>query len=161
MFWTNVAYAMGGAGGGAGAGGEAAGMASFLPIILMFAVFYFLLIRPQQKRTKEHKAMLSALKRGDEVITAGGIFGRIHEIADDYAILDVGGAKMKVLRSSISTLSGVAAKAQERKGKKDDSKGAKKDEPKDVKKDEPKDAKKDEDQQDDNGAEKDDQSKAE
>ena len=105
MVSTTVAYAMGGAG-GAGAGGEAAGMASFLPIILMFAVFYFLLIRPQQKRTKEHKNMLSALKRGDEVITAGGIFGRIHEIGDDYAILDVGGTKMKVLRSSISTLAG-------------------------------------------------------
>ena len=161
MFWTTVAYAMGGAGGGAGAGGEAAGMASFLPIILMFAVFYFLLIRPQQKRTKEHKNMLAALKRGDEVITAGGIFGRIHEIGDDYAILDVGGTKMKVLRSSISTLSGAVAKAQERKGKKDDAKGSKKDEPKDVKKDEPKDAKKNDDQQDDNDAEKDDQSKAE
>lgn len=169
MFWTNVAYAMGGAGGGAAAGGEAAGFASFLPIILMFAVFYFLLIRPQQKRTKEHKNMLSALKRGDEVITAGGIFGRIHEIGDDYAILDVGGTKMKVLRSSISTLAGAVAKAQERKGKKDDpkdvkkddAKGAKKDEPKDVKQDEPKDAKKNDDQQDDNEAEKDGQSKAE
>ena len=161
MFSTTVAYAMGGAGGGAAAGGEAAGMASFLPIILMFAVFYFLLIRPQQKRTKEHKNMLSALKRGDEVITAGGIFGRIHEIGDDYAILDVGGTKMKVLRSSISTLAGAVPKAQERKGKKDDSKGSKKDEPKDARKDEPKDAKKNDDQQDDNEAEKDEQSKAE
>ena len=160
MFSTTVAYAMGGAG-GAGAGGEAAGMASFLPIILMFAVFYFLLIRPQQKRTKEHKNMLSALKRGDEVITAGGIFGRIHEIGDDYAILDVGGTKMKVLRSSISTLAGAVPKVQERKGKKDDAKGARKDEPKDVKKDEPKDAKKNDEPQDDNDAEKDDQSKAE
>ena len=161
MFWTNVAYAMGGAGGAAGAGGEAAGIASFLPIILMFAVFYFLLIRPQQKRTKEHKNMLSALKRGDEVITAGGIFGRIHEIGDDYAILDVGGTKMKVLRSSISTLAGAVPKVQERTGKKDDAKGARKDEPKDVKKDEPKDAKKNDEPQDDNDAEKDDQSKAE
>ena len=130
MFWTTAAYAMGGApAGGGAAGGDPGGLASFIPIILMFAVFYFLLIRPQQKRTKEHKAMLSTLKRGDEVITAGGIFGRIQEITDEYAILDVGGAKMKVLRSSISTLSGSLAKAP-------DKKAAKKDEPKEAKKEE-------------------------
>jgi preprotein translocase subunit YajC len=131
MFWTTVAYAMGAGGTGAApAGGEAA-FSSFIPIILMFAVFYFLLIRPQQKRTKEHKNMLASLKRGDEVVTAGGIFGRIHEIGEEHAILDLGSAKIKVLRSSISTLAGAIPKAQEKKARKDEPKAVKKD---DVKK---------------------------
>ena len=130
MFWTTAAYAMSGAPAGGAAGGDP-GLGSFVPIILMFAVFYFLLIRPQQKRTKEHKAMLSSLKRGDEVITAGGIFGRIQEITDEYAILDVGGTHMKVLRSSISTFSSNVGKAPDKKAaKKGESGNAKKDEPK-------------------------------
>jgi preprotein translocase subunit YajC len=138
MFWTTTAYAMGAAGTGAGggsAGGGFAEFANFIPIILMFAVFYFLLIRPQQKRTKEHKAMLSSLKRGDEVVTAGGIFGRIHEITDEYAILDLGGSKVKVLRSSISTLANAIARAPDKKSKKDEPNVGKKE---DVKKGEDK-----------------------
>ena len=89
MFWTNVAYAMGGAGGGAGAGGEAAGMASFVPIILMFAVFYFLLIRPQQKRQKEHMALVASLEEGDRVITIGGMFGTVRTIDGNRVGLEV------------------------------------------------------------------------
>lgn len=117
---------MGGAGAG---GGEPAGF-GLIPIALMFVVFYFLLFRPQQKRNKEHKAMLAGLKRGDEVITAGGIFGRIHEVADDYAILDVGGTKIKVLRSSITSLATALARTSGKKA-------AKKDEPKEAVKGEP------------------------
>jgi preprotein translocase subunit YajC len=87
-------------------GGEAGGFASFVPLLLMFAVFYFLLIRPQQKRAKELKNMLAALKRGDEVLTSGGIYGRILETADDYVILDVGEIKMKIARSNVTAVIG-------------------------------------------------------
>lgn len=119
MFWTTTAYAMGGAGGAGG--GEAAGFASFIPLILMFAVFYFLLIRPQQKRAKEHKAMLEALKRGDEVVTAGGLYGRILEVADEYLILDLGDTKVKATRSSVSGVAG-SSRIVDKKSKKGEAK---------------------------------------
>jgi preprotein translocase subunit YajC len=61
----------------------------FLPIILMFVVLYFLMIRPQMKRTKEHRTMLEALKKGDEVVTAGGIVGRVSKVADSYVTIEV------------------------------------------------------------------------
>lgn len=125
MFWTTAAYAMGGTGGAGG--GEAAGFASFIPLILMFAVFYFLLIRPQQKRAKEHKAMLGALKRGDEVVTAGGIYGRVLEVAEDSLILDIGDTKIKVTRSAVSAVTG-SAKIVEKKSKKGEAKEAVKEE---------------------------------
>jgi len=63
---------------------------TFLPMIAIFVVFYFLLIRPQQKKAKEAKAMLEALQKGDEVVTAGGMLGRISKLTDQYATLDVG-----------------------------------------------------------------------
>ena len=128
MFWTTVAHAMSPAGAGPGEGPSQ--LVSMGSIVLMFAVFYFLLIRPQQKRAKEQKNMLSALKRGDEVITAGGIFGRITEITDEYAILDLGDSKIKVLRASISSLSSVLAKAPPQKAGKKDGKNTKEDAPK-------------------------------
>ncbi|PTX55341.1 preprotein translocase subunit YajC [Melghirimyces profundicolus] len=65
------------------------GLAQFLPLILIFAVFYFLLIRPQQKRQKERNAMLSALKKGDKVITIGGLHGTILDLTDDRITLKV------------------------------------------------------------------------
>ena len=117
MFWTTAAYAMGGA--GAPAGGDAAVWGNFIPIIAMLGIFYFLLIRPQQKRAKEHKAMISALKRGDEVVTAGGIYGRVTETGDDYVMLDLGGTEVKVARSSVSSVRSQKAPI-EKKGKKDD-----------------------------------------
>lgn len=119
MFWTTAAYAMGGAGAPA-AGGEAAMWGNFIPIIAMLAIFYFLLIRPQQKRAKEHKNMISALKRGDEVITAGGIFGRVTETGEDYVMLDLGNTEIKVARSSITVVRN--QKAPVEKKKKDESK---------------------------------------
>lgn len=112
---------MGGAGGAGG--GEAAGFASFIPLILMFAVFYFLLIRPQQKRAKEHKAMLGSLKRGDEVVTAGGVYGRILEVAEDHLILDLGDTKIKVTRSAVSAVTG-SSKIVDKKTRKSDAKEA-------------------------------------
>ena len=71
------------------AGGADAGFIGFLPIILMFVLLYFLMIRPQMKRAKETKAMVEALQKGDEVITAGGVIGRITRIGDTYIGLEI------------------------------------------------------------------------
>ncbi|MBU4610645.1 preprotein translocase subunit YajC [Achromobacter sp. GG226] len=72
------------------AGGESALM-GMLPIILMFVILYFLMIRPQMKRQKEHRNMVAALGKGDEVITAGGIVGRVTDVKDNYVTLEIGG----------------------------------------------------------------------
>ena len=79
---------------------------SFLPLILMFVVFYFLLIRPQQKRQSEHANMIKNLKKGDCVVTSGGMIGVIHTLHDDYVVLKVGDqdTKIEVLRSGIQEL---------------------------------------------------------
>jgi preprotein translocase subunit YajC len=78
---------------------------TFLPMIAIFVVFYFLLIRPQQKKAKEAKAMLEALQKGDEVVTAGGILGRIAKLTDQYATIEVGAsAEITVQRQSITQL---------------------------------------------------------
>ncbi len=71
------------------AGGAGGGLIGFLPIILMFVVLYFLMIRPQMKRAKEHKTMLEALKKGDEVVTSGGLAGRITKVGEAYVTVDV------------------------------------------------------------------------
>jgi preprotein translocase subunit YajC len=77
----------------------------FLPIILMFVVLYFLMIRPQMKRQKELKAMIEAVTRGDEVITAGGMLGKITKISDVYATIEVqDGTEIIVQKSAITTL---------------------------------------------------------
>lgn len=119
MFWSTAAYAMAGA--PQGAEGGAGGFLSFMPLILMFAIFYFLLIRPQQKRAKEHKMMLSALKRGDRVVTAGGIYGRILELDDTTVTLDLGNSTVTVGRGFITSLvtNGPKMPVEQPKGKKD------------------------------------------
>ena len=63
-----------------------AGIGQFIPLILIFVIFYFFLIRPQQKKVKEHKAMVQALKRGDKVVTSGGIVGTVERIIDDEKV---------------------------------------------------------------------------
>jgi preprotein translocase subunit YajC len=89
--------------GGAPAGD--AGMLSFLPIILMFVVLYLFMIRPQMKRAKEQKQMVDALQKGDEVITAGGVVGRITKIADPYISLEIAsGTEINVQRSAVQML---------------------------------------------------------
>lgn len=99
---TGLAYAMGAPGGGGGAGG-ASSLMSFLPIVLIFVVFYFLLIRPQQKRAKEHRNLLSNLKEGDQVITSGGIYGRITGIRDDKVTVEISDkVRVKVARGNIA-----------------------------------------------------------
>jgi preprotein translocase subunit YajC len=70
-------------------GGAESQLIGFLPIILMFVVLYFLMIRPQMKRAKEHKAMVEALQKGDEVITSGGIVGKVTRVADGYVAVEV------------------------------------------------------------------------
>ncbi|RLD18100.1 MAG: preprotein translocase subunit YajC [Caldiserica bacterium] len=76
--------------------------AGFMPVIILFILFYFILIRPQSKRIKEHQEMLKKLKKGDRVITSGGIIGVIFEIEDDKVLLEVApNVKIKVLKSSI------------------------------------------------------------
>jgi preprotein translocase subunit YajC len=71
------------------AGGADGGLMTFLPIILMFVLLYFLMIRPQMKRAKEQKAMLEALQKGDEVVAAGGVVGRITRLTDQYVTLEI------------------------------------------------------------------------
>jgi len=65
------------------------GLLSFLPLIVIFIVFYFLLIRPQTKRAKEHRELVSALAKGDEVLTSGGILGKVVKVSDDYVTIEV------------------------------------------------------------------------
>jgi preprotein translocase subunit YajC len=87
---------------GASPGGD---IMTFLPMIAIVVVFYFLLIRPQQKRAKETKAMLQALQKGDEVVTAGGIVGKISKLSDAYADVEIApGVEITVQRSAISLL---------------------------------------------------------
>lgn len=76
---------------------------SFLPLIAIFVVFYFLMLRPQQKRAKETKAMLEALQKGDEVVTVGGIVGRIAKLTDQYATVEVAsGVEVTVQRQAVA-----------------------------------------------------------
>jgi len=78
---------------------------AFLPMIAIFVVFYFLLIRPQQKKAKETRAMLSALQKGDEVVTAGGIVGRISKLGEQYAAIEIAnGIEINVQRSAVAQL---------------------------------------------------------
>ena len=82
------------------------GFAQFIPLILIFVIFYFFLIRPQQKKVKEHKLMVAALKRGDQVITSGGIVGRIEKVLDDDKVDLVisDNVTIKVVKSTIQSL---------------------------------------------------------
>lgn len=89
-------------------------MLQFAPLVFIFVIFYFLLIRPQQKRQKELQAMIDAIKKGDKVVTTGGIIGTIAGIQNDYVVLKVGeneNTKMEVLKSAISGLRTEGAKS--------------------------------------------------
>jgi preprotein translocase subunit YajC len=82
------------------------GIAQFIPLILIFIIFYFFLIRPQQNRVKAHKAMVESLKRGDEVITSGGIIGIVDRVLEDDRIeVSIGeNTKVQIIRSTITSL---------------------------------------------------------
>lgn len=117
--FASIAYAMAGSPGGAEPSGQDMLM-QFMPLILMFLIFWFLLIRPQQKRAKAHKQMLADLKRGDRVMTGGGLIGRILEIDDEQVLLECGEAKLRISRSAIGGL--MAEKGKDAKDAKDEKK---------------------------------------
>lgn len=86
----------------AAAGGTESSLLSLLPLVLMFVVLYFVMIRPQMKRQKEHKAMIEALAKGDEVVTAGGMLGKVAKMGETYLHLEVaGGIELQVQRSAV------------------------------------------------------------
>lgn len=118
--FESIAFAMG----TPQAGGEAAGdmgsmLTQFLPLILMFVIFWFLLIRPQQKRAKAHKQMLAELKRGDHVVTSSGLIGRILEIDDEQVLLESGNSQLRVARAAIGGLQQTRAVEKSEKTDKD------------------------------------------
>ncbi|WP_284615720.1 preprotein translocase subunit YajC [Aquabacterium humicola] len=84
------------------AGGDTGGLMSLLPLVLMFVVLYFIMIRPQMKRQKEHKSMIEALAKGDEVVTSGGLIGRIAKLGDSFVHVEVAnGVELQVQRSAV------------------------------------------------------------
>ena len=104
----DIAYAM-----GTGGGEGASGFTGFIPLILMFVIFYFLLIRPQQKKTKEHRQMVSNLKKGDRIVTSGGIHGRITGMDDVTLTVEIADkVRVKVARGNVSALAQAAAQSQ-------------------------------------------------
>jgi len=104
---------MGGAGGQSAQGG---GLGAFIPIILMFVIFYFLLIRPQQKKAKDHQTMISNLKKGDRVITSGGIYGQIISLDESTANIEIADkVRVKLARSNIAGLTAEARPASNKK----------------------------------------------
>ncbi len=101
--FSSLAYAAGSTGAPAGGGIESM-LVQFMPLILMFVVFYFLLIRPQQKKAKKHKEMLAELKKGDHIITSSGILGRVTNIEGDVLVLDLGSTEIKVIRGYVAAV---------------------------------------------------------
>ena len=102
-----LAYAMGQGGSGGGQGGS---LGAFIPLILMFVIFYFLLIRPQQRKAKMHKQMLSEIKKGDRVVSSGGLHGVVTGITEDVVTMEIAPkVRVKVSRGSIS---GIMNKSQ-------------------------------------------------
>jgi len=83
-------------------GGQGNMLVTMLPLILVFVVFYFFMIRPQMKKQKEMNNYRSSLKKGDKVVTTGGVYGRVHEVKDNFIMMDVGGdIKLKVDKSAL------------------------------------------------------------
>jgi len=100
---SNIAYAMGPSPQGGGQGLGALG--SLIPLVIIFVIFYFLLIKPQQKRVKEHKKMLDSLKKGDKIITSGGIYGVVEAVGNNTVTIKIAeNVKVKLGKSYIATL---------------------------------------------------------
>jgi preprotein translocase subunit YajC len=90
---------------GAAAAPQDGGIMQFLPLIALLAVFYFLILRPQQKRTKEHKVMMEALQKGDEVVTIGGILGKVTKVSDDNVGVEIAdNVVVQVQKAAIQTV---------------------------------------------------------
>lgn len=89
----------------AGAAGAPPGWVQFLPIVGMIAIFWFLIIRPQMKRQKAHQAKIAAIKKGDQVVTSGGIVGKVVRVDDDYADIEIAqGVRVKTVKSTIGDI---------------------------------------------------------
>lgn len=91
---------------GAAAAGQSDGsLLGMLPLLLIMVLFYFMLIRPQTKRAKEHKNMVSALAKGDELVTNGGLLGRVREVGDSFLTVEIAnGIEVKIQKQSVATL---------------------------------------------------------
>jgi preprotein translocase subunit YajC len=88
-----------------GGSGVTAFMVQIFPLLMIFVVFYFLLIRPQQKRAAQHAATIDAVQRNDDVVTAGGLMGKVTKVADDYVEVEIAtGVKVKVVKSTLSNV---------------------------------------------------------
>lgn len=98
---------------GAGAAQGSGGFSAFVPLIAMFAIFYFLLIRPQQKKAKEHREMVNNIKRGDRIITSGGIHGRVTAVSEATMTVEIADkVRIKLARGNVSTLVKSASQTQ-------------------------------------------------
>ncbi len=98
-----LAFAMGAP--PAGGGGGQSALMNLVPLVFMFGIFYFLLIRPQQKKAKEHRALIDALKKGDQVITAAGIYGKVTSVDENIVTLEVApGINIKIGKGHIASL---------------------------------------------------------
>ncbi|WP_298021872.1 preprotein translocase subunit YajC [uncultured Parasphingopyxis sp.] len=88
-------------------GGATSLIVNILPLVLIFVIFWFLLIRPQQKRMKEHRDMITAVKRGDRVVTGGGLLGKVTKVMDEEVEIDLGGGqKVRAIKSTLSSVTG-------------------------------------------------------
>ncbi len=113
MALTGIAYAMGGKPDGAGGG-----IASLIPILLMFVIFYFILIRPQQKQARKHQDFIRNLKAGDRVVTSGGLHGMVTGLTDSTITLEIADkVRVKVSRSAVTGSSIDAATSEAKTGK--------------------------------------------
>ena len=102
----------------AAAEGGGSGLVTLLPLVLIFVVFYFLLIRPQQKKQKKLEKMIKAIEKGDNVVTSGGLHGKVSGVTDEVLTLDIGGVKgervkVKVARARIEQVDAVSKKGDE------------------------------------------------
>jgi preprotein translocase subunit YajC len=106
----------------AGAGDAFGGLAGLLPIVAIFIIFYFLLIRPQQRKAKEHKALLASVRRGDRIITGGGILGLVTKVVDEHHVqVEIAeGVRVKVVKSTIADIPSRTAPAQAAGARRDD-----------------------------------------
>ncbi len=121
------------------AGGFAAMLQAFLPLILIFAIFYLLLIRPQRQRMKQHQQMVANLRRGDRVVTAGGLIGTVTRVYDDEAMVELAdGVRVRVVRATISEVRAKTEPAGDgkRKSRKDDKRARPADDERDDERDE-------------------------
>ncbi len=102
--FDSIAYAMGAQGGAAGQA-AGSGFSGLFMMVIIFGIFYFILIRPQQKKAKEHKKMVEELKKGDKIITSGGIYGMVEGAgANTLTVKIAEGTKVKIARSSVATV---------------------------------------------------------